>query len=311
MRVMCVFLLTVLLAAPTWAQEAAAGLPKFAVDVQLVNVGFSVRDRNTGELVRGLGKEDLRVFEDGVQQEIKYFANERQTPLTIGILLDFSPSQEGFEDENVYVAMSFFRRILREQDEAFIVAFGNRIHEICEFTNSMNKLERALRNWEDLYDESPRIGPSERRRGGSAVIDAIYWSTMKRLADRGGRKALIMVGDGKENSSHKHLYDAIEMLQGYDSIFYGLDNGGSQSRANQRLRNRMPMIAEETGGRDFRLEETSLQEAFDQIEAELRALYTLGYHSTNPEKDGKFRKVEIRSPDRTLLVRARPGYYAK
>lgn len=286
------------------------GSPTFAVDVPLVNVGFSVRDRG-GRLIRDLTPEDFEVFEDGEAQKIHHFASERESPLSVGVLIDFSPSQNGFEDENIYVAMSFFKRILRPQDSAFLVAFGNNIRLIQAPTNSIDDLDHGLRNVEGIYRDAPRVGPKKKRKGGSAVVDAIYWTAEERFSKVGGRKAIIMIGDGKENSSKKQLYDAIEKLQSLDVIFYGLDNGGSQSRANRRLRNRMPMIAEESGGREFRIGETSLRAAFDQIEAELRALYTLGYISSHPESDGRFRKIEIRPHNKLHLVHARPGYYAQ
>jgi VWFA-related protein len=124
-----------------------------------------------------------------------------------------------------------------------------------------------------------------------------------------GRKALIMIGDGKENSSKRRMIDAIDALQAEDVVFYGLDNGGSEP--NKKLRNRMPAVAEESGGRVFVLEAISPKRAFEEIERELRTMYTLAYSSSNPARDGSYRKVEVKVLREGAVARAKPGYYAK
>ncbi|MCP5109356.1 MAG: VWA domain-containing protein, partial [bacterium] len=233
MRAAIFVCLIALLASSVAAQDAKSpftgavvedfGTPRFAVDVPLVSVAFSVRDR-AGRLIRELNREDFQVFEDGAEQQIRHLASERDSPLTMGVLIDFSSSQTGFEDENIYVAMSFFKRILRPRDRAFLVAFGDNIRLIRPPTNSLEELDHGLRRIKARYGKAPRVGPKAKRRGGSAVVDAIYWSAEEQLRKVGGRKALIMIGDGKENSSEKELYDAIEKLQSLDVIFYGLGN---------------------------------------------------------------------------------------
>ncbi len=287
------------------AQEAP---PTFRTGVDLVNVAFTARDRG-GRLVNGLDRGDFELFEDGARQEIRVFSREQNAPLTAGLVIDRSGSQEGFEEDNIRIAIDFFRRVLREQDQAFIVAFGNRIRQLCGMTNSAGRLERALRNMDELYDEAPRIGPRISRSGGSAVLDSVYWTVAEKLRGVPGRKALIMLGDGRENASRARLSDTIEMLQSSDVLFYGLDNGGT--RRGRKDRNRMPELAGQSGGREFKIGEIPLPEAFAEIERELRTMYTIGYVSSNTSRDGRFRKIEIRPRDRKLVVRARPGYYAR
>jgi Ca-activated chloride channel family protein len=282
--------------------------PTFHTGVDLVNVAFSVRDR-AGRLVNGLGREDFELYEDGVRQEIRVFSRDQDTPLTVGLVIDRSGSQEGFEEDNIRIAAGFFRRMLREQDQAFVVAFGNRIRQVCGMTNSVERLERALRNMDELYDEAPRIGPRVSRTGGSAVFDAIYWTVAEKLLDTDGRKALIMLGDGRENASRRRFNDTIEMLQSSGVLFYGLDNGGT--RRGMKDRNRMPELAEQSGGREFKTGAAPLDEAFAEIERELRTMYAIGYVSSNTRHDGRFRRIEVRPRDRRLVVRARPGYYAR
>ena len=145
------------------AEETPAA--KFFVDVGLVNVAFSVRNR-TGALIADLTKDDVAVYEDGVRQSVKYFATEKETPLTIGIVIDFSPSQHGFEDENAYLAVAFLKRILRDQDRVFVAAFGNKIRLISPPGNSLGQLESALQMMREKYDDAPRVGPKVEREGG-------------------------------------------------------------------------------------------------------------------------------------------------
>jgi Ca-activated chloride channel family protein len=283
---------------------------KFSVDVGLVNVAFSVRN-HSGSLIADLTRDDVEITEDGVLQQLKHFATERDTPLTLGIVIDLSPSQHGFEDENAYVAVAFLKRILRDQDRAFIVAFGNNIRLIAPPGNSLDALDQALQTMRDKFDGATRVGPRVDRKGGSAVLDAIYWSAAEQLAQVGGRKALIMIGDGKENASRKRTADVIELLQNADVLFYGLDNGGLDMPGSGELHNHMPLVADETGGHEFELAKTSLRDAFAAIEQELRALYSAAYVSTNPARDGPFRQIEVKLKDANLRGRARPGYYAK
>jgi Ca-activated chloride channel family protein len=292
------------------APEPAGGNPTFSVEVNLVPVGFTVRDR-AGALVGKLEQSDFEVFEDGVKQEVKRFIREEETPLTVGLILDRSGSQDAFQEENSYAAITFFRRVLRPADRAFVVAFGNKIKLIAAATSSKADLERSLKEMGDEYDRAPWVGPRVAREGGSAVIDSTYWPVQEFLAGTPGRKALIMIGDGRENSSKKKLVDVVDLLQARDVIFYGIDNGGEDTKAARRHRNLMPAMADESGGREFKLERTPLREAFEEIERELRTLYTIVYTTSNPARDGRFRKVEVRPKDARLQVRARPGYYAR
>jgi Ca-activated chloride channel family protein len=284
--------------------------PTFSVDVQLVSMGFLVRDQ-AGKLVPALDKDAFEVFENKQKQEIRNFSREEKMPLTLGLIVDRSGSQDQFEQENVYAAVTFFRSILRAQDQAFVVSFGNRIRLTHDLSSELNSLERGLKYMKKEYDRAPRLGPAVNRNGGSAVLDAAYWSAREKLKGVSGRKALIMIGDGKENASETSLVDLIDLLQNEDILFYGLDNGGATTEENRRLRNRMPAIADESGGRVFDTNKVPMRKAFEEIEQELRTLYTLGYATTNPARDGRYRKVEIRAKEPGVTVRAKPGYYAR
>jgi len=283
--------------------------PVFSVDVPLVNVAFTVRDA-AGGLLGGLSKSDFEVYEDGVRQEIRNFSRDQDTPLSLALVIDRSGSQSDLEADNFQTAVAFLHRILRPQDRALVVGFGNRIKLLHDFTNNSRELEMAILDAGHIYDEVPRIGPQVNREGGTAVNDAVFWIVREKFYSLPGRKALVMIGDGEENSSKFRVTTAIEELQRSDVLFYGLNNGGNAGK-RKRHPNVMPYLAEGSGGREFHVGSGSLKDAFDQIEAELRGLYSVGYISSRPGKTGEFRKIEIRAADKNLSVRNRPGYYVR
>jgi len=295
-----------------FAQEPAQTpqtAPVFSVDVQLVNVAFSARGPS-GNLVSGLTKDDFELYEDGVRQEIRNFSRDLDTPLALGLIIDRSGSQEGLEGQNLETAAAFLRRILRPQDRALVIGFGNRIKLLHDFTNVARELEIAILEASWNYGKSPTVGPSVMREGGTAVNDAVYWTAREKFADLPGRKALIMIGDGEENSSQLRVVEVTRELQQADVLLYALNNGGS-SEPHKRHPNVLPYLCEDSGGREFRVGTGPLGDAFDQIEAELRGLYSIGYVSSQPVRAGQFRKIEIRAKHPGLTVKSRPGYYAR
>ena len=283
--------------------------PVFSVDVRLVNVAFSVRGPS-GNLVSGLAKDDFELYEDGARQEIRNFSRDLDTPLTLALLIDRSGSQEGLEGQNLETAAAFLRGILRTQDRALVVGFGNRIKLLHDFTSTARELELAILEAAWNYGKSPGIGPNEMREGGTAVNDAIYWTAKEKLESLPGRKALVMIGDGEENSSKLRVAEVTRELQQADVLLYGLNNGGSP-QAHKRNPNVLPYLCEDSGGREFRVGSGPLKDAFDQIEAELRGLYSVGYVSSHTGQPGQFRKIEIKTKFQGLTVKNRPGYYVR
>ena len=293
---------------PARERQPQESTPVFSVDVPLVNVAFSVRGPS-GNLLSKLTKDDFELYEDGVRQEIGNFSRDQDTPLTLALVIDRSGSQEGLEGQNFDTAAAFLRSILRSEDQALVAGFGNRIRLLHDFTDHARDLELAIRQATWIYAESPRIGPSVIRDGGSAVNDAVYWTTKEKLEQLPGRKALIMLGDGEENSSKLSVAEVAQELQRADVLLYALNNGGS-SEPHKRHPNVLPRLCEESGGREFQVGTGPLKDAFDQIEAELRGLYSIGYVSSRPGQPGQFRKIEIKALHPGLVVRSRPGYYA-
>jgi VWFA-related protein len=276
------------------------------VSVDLVNVPFSVTDRH-GRFVPGLTAKDFLVEEDGRRQEIRNFARENELPLTLAMLIDTSPSVRPVFDEEKTTAKAFLESILSSKDLALVIGFDRTITLVQDFTENVRLLKRAI---DDL-----EIG------GGTAVYDAVYLASKEKLGDEAGRKAIILISDGEDTISKVRFNEALMSALKSDTIIYAISNsirnpfpyygrrrpglGGGGDIATLRK------FSSETGGETFSVNnETTFAKIFEQIARELRSQYSLGYNSTNPVKDGKFRQIKIIPRDSSYTVRARRGYYA-
>ncbi len=272
----------------------------YRVSVDLVNVLCSVFDKNTNSFVTNLTRDDFTVYEDSQKQEIKNFARETNLPLTIAMLIDTSQSvapKLKFEQE---AAIGFFQSILRDRDRAMLVEFDSGVTMLQDFTSDPNKMAKEIRRL--------------RAAGGTALYDAIYQTCDEKLIRETGRKAIIILSDGDDESSKLSLHQASEMaLRAESTIFAisiskgGFFGVGSTKEGDNVLRD----LAQQTGGKvffPFKVDE--LDDAFRQINQELRSQYSVGYVSTNPQRDGSYRKIEIKVPERGLKLNYRKGYYA-
>jgi len=295
------------------------------VTVEVVQLFFNVKDKH-GALIPNLTKDEFDVFEDGKPQTIKYFKAETDLPLTLGILIDTSGSQQrvlGMEQE---VGASFLENILRPKDEAFVISFDVDINLLQDFTNSVSRLRRALNSTKinnggvscsggPIGPQGPIPCPSTGPRG-TALYDAVYLASHDEFGHEVGRKAMILLTDGQDEGSRLKIKDAIEAAQKADAIcyvlliadrgFYGLGGMGYSGDAE------MKKLTLETGGRviDVGNKIDKLRKAFDDIAAELRSQYNIGYTPANTARDGSFRKVEIKSKPTEYKIQARSGYYA-
>ena len=285
------------------------------VDVNLVNVAFTVRD-NSGALVNDLTKDDLQVFEDAVPQTIAFFARSADVPLTLGLVADFSGSQEHFLKQHHKDLQIFLREVLGPKDRAFLVCFGNYLRLVSDFSPVGDSLVEALQRYEHGRRHFPELGPDEDRELGTAFYDAIYYPVTEKLARaESGRRALLVFSDGEDNSSSHNMMEAIEAAQAADVTIFALryteyGNKGETAR-NRYGTGVMARIARETGGAHYDAEKTDLHTTFRQIGEELRSSYELAYHTSNPTKDGTFRKIAVRVKRTSLAVRSKTGYFAR
>jgi Ca-activated chloride channel family protein len=141
------------------------------VDVNLVNVAFSVRD-GRGNLIDNLTQDDFEVFEDGAPQKISFFARATDIPLDLGLVVDFSGSQDAFVKPHHTDLRAFLRSVFGPKDRAFLLCFGNRLRLASDFTNSAESLIGALDGFEKGRRMMPELGPrDEIREAGTAFYD--------------------------------------------------------------------------------------------------------------------------------------------
>ncbi len=316
--------------------------PSFRAEVNLINVTALVK-ASDGGLITDLSKEDFEVFEDGVPQRVQFFAREKEIPLSLALIVDASGSQDKFIDQHNRDVERFLATVLAPADRAVAVCFGNHLRMVSDTTASTEQIMDGLRRFAKGDYHFPEIGPKEPRELGTALYDAIYFTTREKLKQtEERRKAIVLFSDGEENSSEHDLLDALEAVQNEDTLIYsirytdserhkrlagyskkllgiaGLVPGADADEAVSGLnaRNRygirvMRHLANQSGGNDFDALESNLGDVFSEIGNELHSLYSLGYLSTNPKQDGSFRKVTIQCKRPNTLVRAKSGYYAR
>jgi VWFA-related protein len=276
------------------------------VGVNLVNVLFTVTDHK-GHLVPGLTQNDFLVEEDGKKQDVQFFSHENQLPLTLGLLIDVSPSVKPTFDQERAAASRFLRQVLRPKDLAMLIEFEKSVTLAQDFTDDLDLLQGAIDGLE--------IGPGI--DGGTSLYDALYLSA-KQLKEESGRKAIILISDGDDTTSKLKLNEAMVAIHNADCVIYSIAIGGSRIGFNAPRAlggaggyGVMKKFSEETGGSFFRVDDQrEFESAFAQINQELRNQYSIGYVSSNRLNDGKYRRIKIVPRDPTYRIQARKGYYA-
>ena len=288
--------------------------PVISVDVDLVNVFASVRDKKGG-FVKGLDQSAFSVFEDGKKQEIRYFAKDTNLPLTIGLLVDVSKSQENLIEVERRAAGAFFRQVLRPKDSAFLISFGMDAELLQDMTGSANLLEKGLSNLRLSVPVGGVFTPGTTNAPvrGTILFDAVYLAASEQLKGEVGRKVLILITDGMDYGSRIKVQGAIEAAQKADAIIYSIYytdprysmfGGGSDGDLRK--------MSTETGGRVFEVgRHRTLQQIFTELDEEMRSQYAIGYSASASEKDGAFHRLEIRTDNKDYRVAARKGYYAR
>lgn len=310
---------------PPGQDQTQAQTPTLKINIELVNVLFTVKAKKGGQLIPNLEKNNFTVYEDGKQQTIQRFTRETDLPLTLGLLIDISASQERLIDVEREAAASFFSSVIRQKDEAFLISFGKSTDLLQDYTNSPRLLTSALR---DLRGDgqTPILGgvpvntgpiPTSGTPKGTLLFDAVYLASNEKLKTEVGRKALILITDGEDQGSTYNRNTAVEAAQKSDAIIYSIyyvDRGfyaaygmGFGGGGESDLRK----MSEETGGHVFTVSSKHpLNEVFTEIQDELRNQYSIAYESTNAARDGSFRRIEIKVDNSNYRVQARNGYYA-
>ena len=290
-------------------------LPTLKVDVDVVSILASVRDKKNA-LIPNLKQEDFTVLEDGKPQTIKYFTKETDLPLTIGLLVDVSRSQENLIDIERRAASQFFSQVLRKKDLAFLISFGEECELLQDFTGSQRLLTSGLGQLRVSGGGGglhPGPVPTISQARGTVLFDAVFLAASDKLKGEIGRKVIVVITDGVDQGSRMSRSQAIEAAQKADAVIYSIDyedpryHGMFGPSGEGDLRK----MSDETGGRVYRVDrKNSLEQVFKELQDEMRSQYSIGYTPSNEVKDGGYRKLEIRTSNKDLKVQARKGYYA-
>ena len=271
-----------------------------AVNVDRVNVIFTVADRR-GKLVRNLAKDDFVVYEDDRIQSISNFSSEADLPLNIAFLIDSSGSiRDKLRFERQAAAKFFYSTLRPGKDRAFVMSFDTKPALLQGYTDNPALLSDAVQ----------RIIAG----GSTSLYDAVLEAAVRRLGEQPGRRVIVLVSDGVDNSSHITPEKALEAVQKNDVVIYAISTNRIEmgDLRDQKLGDaNLNRLAEETGGRAlFPSGVGDLAHAFLKISAELRAQYSLAYGPTNVKRDGTYRRIRVISTHKHHKVRCRNGYYA-
>ena len=299
------------------------------VETNLTNIFFTAADKNK-RFISDLKAEDIRVLEDGQPQEIFTFQQNIDLPLSIAILIDTSASEERTLPDEKIAARAFLENVLRaNKDEAAILSFTGETTLEQGFTGSLERLRRAIDRVEFVPPSGyvgggvvvngtpPISGTNQSLAGSTAIWDAV-WATSEELLMTSAehtRRAIIVLTDGVDTSSRMKIHEAIERAQKADALIYAIGIGDRYSfNVDEGALRKM---TEKTGGRAyFPRHERDLNDAFTQIQRDLREQYLVAYSPQNKARDGSYRRIEIQviNPNlkqKDLKLNYRSGYFAK
>lgn len=314
---LCIPLLAASFVTMRGQQEVPAPGQTLKVTTEVVNVYAVVRQKS-GRMLPDLNKDDFVLEEDKEPQVIKYFSRETDTPLTMGILVDTSPSQGRVLDVEKAQAKAFLRQVLRPKDLVYILHFDVDVELLQDFTADLRLLDKAIdENVINGGGGGPTPGPFPTSSSGGAthLYDAVWLSSRDLLKNEVGRKVLILLTDGEDQGSRVRLDQALEAAQKSDVIIYSVEisdrafyYGHMMGYSGDSV---LKKFSDETGGRVLPVNHINdTGTAFEQIARELRTQYLLGYTPTNTKLDGSFRRIQVRVRNGDYKVQARRGYYA-
>jgi VWFA-related protein len=283
----------------------------FSTDVKVVNVLATVRAKN-GEFIRNLSKDDFTVSENGHPETIRYFSRETNLALTIGLLVDTSLSQERVLDAERSASFHFLDQVLRDNiDQAFIMQFDFAIQLRQRLTFSRSKLEDTL----TLVDTPSRKELEMQRGGGTLLYDAIVMASQDIMKNQQNRKAVIVLTDGVDFGSEASVDSAIEAAQRADTLVYSIlfsDPGAYGFIGGPDGKKPLMRMSKETGGGFFEVtKKQTLDQIFGTIQDELRSQYSLGYVSDEPVRVSEFRRIQLSTKQKGLIVQSRDRYWAQ
>jgi Ca-activated chloride channel homolog len=300
-------------------------------DTALVTIPVTVMDRS-GRYVPLLKREHFRIFENGIEQKVAYFATN-DSPFTVILLIDTSGSTHFRLDDIQDAAINFVSK-LKSNDSVMVMSFDDRIDVLCKPTTDRDQIEKAIRQ--------------TRTGGGTRLYDAVEDILKKQLKTISGRKAVVLFTDGVDTTSRRASYDStIRLAEESDAPIYSVNydtrgnshvtglptpgggggggtifgwpfprpgipgsTGGGTTIGDYRLAGSyLRALSDKTGGRFYNGDSiVGIAQAFTWIAEELGRQYSLGYYPSKPGTDGERRQIKVRSTERDLVVKSRDSY---
>lgn len=261
-----------------------------------VRLPVTVKDKKKN-LVSGLTRGDFLVFEDGVQQEVTFFSDEKTNPpVYVGVLMDTSPSTAGKMRFSKEAAKNFIYTVTRiRKDKAAFMTFDHEINLLQDFTDKLDALDKAV-------DGVKKTGSQ------TALYDAIWQFSDEKLRNAPGRRVIVIITDGDDTFSRADINDAIDIAQRTETTIFAISTkagflgsvpgveAGTVKDEGDKLLDR---LCRETGGEAFYSGDMlALERALDKVAKEFRGQYIVTYRPANQELDGRKRKIEVRFTDR-------------
>jgi Ca-activated chloride channel family protein len=273
------------------------------VDTTLVLIPVTVTDP-LNRFVTGLEKENFKLLEDKLPQEITQFSSE-DAPLSVGVVFDCSGSMGNKLSKSRQAVAQFFK-LANPEDEFFLVQFSDSASLIQGFTRNLEEIQNRL-----AFTQS---------KGRTALLDAVYLALHEMKKAKNPRKALLLISDGGDNSSRYSEAEIKNLVKEADVQIYAIgiyESGGGRARTPEESTGPalLTEIAEQTGGRQYEVDNLNeLPDVAAKIGVELRNQYILGYSPKNLSHDGKYRRVQVKlvQPHGMPLMRPfwKQGYYA-
>jgi VWFA-related protein len=333
-------------ASPTPSAPQLPPQAKITDDVRMVTVYANVSDKH-GKLIADLTRDDFALSQESQPEAIAYFAREKDLPLTIGLLIDTSRSQQTVLPAERSASYSFLDHMLRdEKDRAFIIHFDHEVELLQDLTPLRPKLKAALDglNAPELERASDTDSQGHSDHAGTLLYDAVFLASNELMKKEKGRKALVILSDGVDRGSKESLLDAIEAAQRANTVVYSIlfkgeqphsdyghhggwgggGGGGGGGTSGHGGGRRYPQedrpdgkkilerIAKETGGRLFdESKKQTVDDIYSAIAEQLRDQYILGYSPQKDQSGPGYHKIQVATKNKDLTVQARDGYYGE
>lgn len=307
-----IFIFSLTLAVTVSAQKPTP-TPDDTGATKVFEVRLPVTVTQKKDLITGLTRGDFQIFEDGVQQEVTFFSDEKTNPpVYVGVLMDTSPSTAGKIGFSKEAAKNFIYTVTRlRKDKAAFMTFDNEIQLRQDFTDKLDLLDRAV-------DKVKRTGSQ------TALYDAVWQFSDEKLRNVPGRRVIVVITDGDDTFSRADLNDAIDIAQRTETTIFGISTkagflgtvpGVEAGTVKDKGDKLLTQLCEDTGGQVFFTGDMlALERAFKKISDELRSQYIITYKPADQNYDGRNRKIEVRFTDKEKTakykIRSKSSYRA-